>query len=179
MKKKLVIIISAVIVIAYISRVIYINANCEFNDLEIITYEMGETCQIDEFKYTVKAFNIYTMHEMEEKFGIEFEEGKGWEGYLYNVITIEAENMGEKQQHSHFAWGDFSLQSGAWRNGIIAEKELNATRAFEAGEKRTMYVYTVNSDIKMGSKNWEEKARKMEFNLVRIYYPKEVRLKCY
>ena len=43
MKKKLIIIISAVIVVAYFSRVIYVNVNDEFKDIECLVYDMGET----------------------------------------------------------------------------------------------------------------------------------------
>lgn len=177
MKKKLLIIISALLVIAYLARVIYINANNRFEHTQVSNYEMGETCQMDDFTYTVKAFDIYTMYEMQEKFDIELDEAKDKET-LFMVATVDVEYNGEEKDMNHFVKGYFVMESGAWRNGIVF-RTLNSMTPFTKGEKRTMYVYATNAEIKIGSSNWEDKAKDMEYTITSICYPKEVRLKCY
>ncbi|MBR6697841.1 MAG: hypothetical protein IKL73_06180 [Lachnospiraceae bacterium] len=178
MKKKLIIIISAVIVVAYFSRVIYVNVNDEFKDIECLVYDMGETCQIDDFTYTVKAFDIYTMYEMEEKFNIDLDDEKDC-NKLYNVVTLDVKNISEDSKICPMVYGEFVMTSGAWRNGTYASSKINDVSKLTPGENRTMYVYATNEKVKIGYSNRKEISREMEFNLVRIYYPKEVRLKCY
>ncbi len=177
MKKCLLIIMSVVIAIAYFARVIYVNVNYGFDDTQVITYDMGETCEMDGFNYTVKDFNIYTMYEMEEKFNIDLNDDYDSD-HLYNLVTIDVENIGDTKRRCPIVYGELMMISDTWYS-FVGGAEINDASALEPKEKRTMYIYTTNFEAKIQSKNWEEVAREMKFSLIRIYYPKEVRLKCY
>lgn len=181
MRKKLMIVISALLVIAYLARVIYVNANDKFVYIEAEMYDMGKTCEMEDFAYTVKALDIYDYQEMEKNFNYNVEKEKD-EDNLYILATVEVEYKGEEKKicmDGHF----FQFESGVWCAYADSGK-LNNRSIFESGERRTWYIFATANETNISSAygtldDWKKKVNELEFTLAFIKYPREVRLKCY
>lgn len=180
--KKIIWIISLLLVVCCVARIIYVNKTNDTYHVETEKYKLGEKCTIDDMEYRILESNILTMDELNEKYGLDVKVEKGENAMkreLFVVVKMEVTNASEIDKNVEF---NLFFLSGAWCNGpdMSVEVKLNGgISVVKAGETATIYKATFMNQQQFGFNNWKNKARKMKVNLGYISMPREVIMECY
>lgn len=174
-KKIVITVIILIVLLGYILRVWYINANTFKVSKRI--YEVGQECEFKDFKYKILSCEIMTADEIQEQFGVEPRNPYDFE-VEYITLKMEMQYIGEKESEVGRFTGYF--MSGTWYNGVEVQlqSQINAGNdTFISGERKELWSFGVLPQGQFLEREWN-KRQDMKFEIIFQTLPEEVRMKC-